>query len=93
MLTNRRFQVFMGSNKSRWRTLSDDLTQGSVLSPILFNLYMHDVPQTTCKQFWFADDLELVFQCSSFEEGEMMLSTDFIIIKEFLDKWSLKINT
>lgn len=31
MLTNRRFQVFMGEKKSRWRTISDGLPQSTSL--------------------------------------------------------------
>jgi len=46
MLTNRRYQVFMGCKGSKWRTANNGLPQGSVLAPTLFNLYLHDIPKT-----------------------------------------------
>ena len=46
MLTNRRLQIFIGEKASRWRTLTNHLSQGSVLSPFLFNLYISDIPAT-----------------------------------------------
>ena len=38
MLSNRYFQVNVNDDKNRWRKLNNGLVQGSVLSPILFNL-------------------------------------------------------
>lgn len=92
MLSNRRFQVFMGEKSSRWRTINEGLLQSSVLSPTLFNLYMGDVPHTESEQFWFADDLALVLQTPNFEISEETLAQDLNIIASFFKKWRLKMS-
>jgi hypothetical protein len=57
MLSNRYFQVFLGDQSSRWRRLNNGLPQGSVLAPIIFNLYMSDLSSTAAKVFQYAYDI------------------------------------
>ena len=46
LLRERRFTVHMGNDTSPWRLQRNGLPQGSLLAPVLFNLYSNDQPIT-----------------------------------------------
>jgi len=69
LLNNRRFYVEMDGRKSRWRGQKNGLPQGSVLSPLLFNIYTNDQPSyPNTKRFTYADDLCVAIQAKNFED-------------------------
>lgn len=76
MLTNRRFQIFLGNKESNWCTVINGLPQGSVLAPTQFNLYVHDIYETKGLTFQYMDDIAIGYQRSDFEEGEKVLAED-----------------
>lgn len=92
MLSNRFFTVFIGEEKSKIKMLNNGLPQGSVLAPLLFNLYIKDLPATTARKFIYADDLALACQSKKFKDLENTLSEDLDTLHKFYNQWRLKPN-
>ncbi|VVC41950.1 Reverse transcriptase domain [Cinara cedri] len=76
MLPDRKFRVHLNGNVSKYKYLQNDLTQGSVLSPIFFNAYTADLTSTILRKFIYADDVGLVAQVGTFEWVENILNED-----------------
>jgi hypothetical protein len=56
-LTERRQRVVAGGIMSDWMVVSSGVPQGSILGPLLFIIYINDLPTSvTCNSDLFADD-------------------------------------
>ncbi len=90
LLGQRRFRVHMGDISSSWRMQKNALPQGSVLAPTLFNLYINDLPATTCRKLIYADDICLAHQACKIEDLNTTINTDIAKISEFCKRWRLQ---
>ena len=77
-LTNRKFIVHINNSFSEPGNLLCGVPQGSILGPLLFLLYINDMPQAvTCDLLLYADDTCLVFQHKDVIEIETVLNKNF----------------
>jgi retron-type reverse transcriptase len=60
-LTGRRQRVLIGDHSSEWEEVTSSVPQGSVLGPLLFTIFINDLPERVkneCKLY--ADDSKLI---------------------------------
>ena len=77
-LTNRIFKVNLNKTFSEPGKLLCGVPQGSILGPLLFLLYINDMPQAVqCELLLYADDTCLIFQHSDIREIERQLNKNF----------------
>ena len=88
MLESRRFFVVLNGTKSRWR-----LPQGSVLAPMLFNIYTNDQPvHADTRSFIYAGDLCIASQGNDFNNIEASLTYALSTTTTYYDTNQLRTN-
>ena len=77
-ISTRKFVVNIGDKFSTSADLKCGAPQGSILGPLLFLLYVNDMPQSVeCGLFLYADDSCLVYQHKELSVIEKQLNRDF----------------
>ena len=88
-LEGRTQQVKIGSEFSSTSQVTSGIPQGSILGPILFTIFINDLPEainSICKIF--ADDTKIYNTC----KNHLILQQDLISLQEWSKKWQLYFN-
>ncbi|KAM3842681.1 uncharacterized protein ACN63O_022149 [Diretmus argenteus] len=92
-LSNRSFILQTSSGQcSRLRRLRNGVPQGSVLSPMLFNIYIHDLPDTSSTKYGYADDLAIMLSQPTWKAMEDGLNEDMDTMVAYLRRWRLQLS-
>ena len=93
LVRNRSFTLTTDDSKqSRLRRLKNSIPQGSVLAPVLFNIYTYDLPSMISRNFAYADDLALLHFFGNWKDLEGTLSQDMSTLSVYLQIWKLKLS-
>ena len=90
-LMGRNQRVVVNGHFSEWKSVTSGIPQGSVLGPILFVLYINDLPDITCcdtEVYLFADDTK-VFRPIFNESDCDKLQQDLYNMQSWTDEWLL----
>ena len=91
-LRGREMRTMVKDAKSEWREVTSGVPQGSVLAPILFLVYINDMPEGV-KSYMnlFADDAKLLRHIKD-EEDCKILQEDLNKIWRWSRKWQMEFN-
>ena len=93
LLRNRSFTLTTSDSKqTRLRRLQNGLPQGSVLAPLLFNIYTYDLSSMSSQKHAYAYNLALLYASCGWKAVEDTLSQDMTILSAYLQTWRLKLS-
>ena len=90
-----RMQIVSYQNKlSSPRTISTGVPQGSILGPLLFVLFINDLPEATakCSVLLYADDAVLFSSAKDAQTIEQALNYDLSVISDWISQNHLFLN-
>ena len=91
-LKDRKQRVVMDGATSDWCSVSSGVPQGSVLGPLLFLIYVNDLPDKLKSNIkLYADDAKLYREIKSVEDCQI-LQNDILEMEEWANIWQLTFN-
>ena len=89
-LTDRKQYVYLNGHASALKEISCGIPQGSVLGPLLFLIYINDLPNITeiFKFYLFADDTNIYYEADNLKKLERIINKEL----KWLNHW-LNVNS
>ena len=92
-LHDRKQRVVLGQERSQWRPVTSGIPQGSVLGPLLFIIFINDLPkEIESYTKIFADDTKL-FKAIEDATDSNIIQCDLQKLLDWSKKWQLPFNT
>ena len=92
-LNGRKQRVTLNGRESDWVDVLSGVSQGSVLGPVLFVIYINDIDSyVSSKILKFADDTKIVGMVNS-PEGVKQLRQDLVDLYCWSNEWLMLFNT
>ena len=92
-LNNRKQRVTLNGQESGWKNILSGVPQGSVLGPLLFLLYINDLPDhLQCNPKLFADDVSLNEHMNNIPASTTRLSNDLDNTDQWGYQWKMLFN-
>ena len=95
-LENRKQRVVLGETVSDWVSVTSGVPQGSVLGPLLFAIYINDLPECIKSNVkMFADDTKIIgtIRTSHIDSDTAVIQNDVDSISTWCKEWRMHLNT
>ncbi|GFW30711.1 probable RNA-directed DNA polymerase from transposon X-element [Trichonephila clavipes] len=91
--SDRSYQVRVKDTLSNTKNIRCGVAQGSLLGPLLFNLYINDIPDyTLTKLNMFADDTAVHTTYRRISSVTYALNKHLKLLEKYYDQWKISIN-
>ena len=92
-LRNRKQRVTLNGQSSSWTNVNAGVPQGSILGPLLFLIYINDLPDgLSSNAKLFADDTSLFSVVHDINTSAIELNNDLKKINDWVFQWKMTFN-
>ena len=94
-LTKRRQRVVLGESISEWKDVISGVPQGSVIGPVLFIIYINDLPDNLSNiTKIYADDTKILgrIRKNFIEQDTLLMQEDINKVYDWTNTWLMRLN-
>ncbi|GFX65941.1 probable RNA-directed DNA polymerase from transposon BS [Trichonephila clavipes] len=92
-LTNGKYKVRVNDTLSTTHHVNTGVTQGSLLGPVLFNIYVNDIPSHPRTMInLYADDTAISATYKNTKSVTVALNKYLALLEKYFNDWKIKIN-